>query len=286
MGSVLRPSIRLGSISGIPIGLHWSVAIMAGIVIFAMAGTVLPAAAPGYATAVYLVTAGLVAVALMASIIAHELGHSLVAQRNQVGVSSISLFALGGVASLEREPDNAGAAGRIAIAGPAVSVAVGVASFAASALAGLVGAPVLVTTGLAWLGIINIVMAVFNMIPALPLDGGRVLQAVLWNRNGDRNRATMRAATVGRRIGWAIVLFGLWQFLTAGTGLWTALMGWFIASSARAEDLRARFMLRQEEAARRAATSSPFGWFQPPAHWAPPKAEDRVVIEVDAQRVS
>jgi Zn-dependent protease len=263
---------------------------MAGLVVLGLGGSVLPSTVPGYASALYLITAALVAVALMASIIAHELGHSIVAQRNRVGVKSINLFALGGVAALEREPDDPGAAGRIAVAGPAVSVAVGVASFAAMGLAGFFGAPALVTAGLGWLGIINIVMAVFNMLPALPLDGGRTLQAVLWKRSGDRHQATIRAAGVGRFIGWSMVAFGAWQFFSGGSGLWTAVMGWFIASSARAEDLRARFLARQEQLARSGGgMRSPFGWFQPPAHWAPPRPEDRVggagPIEVSGHRV-
>ena len=90
-------------------------------------------------------------------------------------------------------------------------------------------------------------MAVFNMLPALPLDGGRVLQAILWWRNGDPQRATISAATVGRYLGWGLVAFGLWQFLGGAGGLWTVLIGWFIVTAARAEAARARFELQRRD---------------------------------------
>ncbi|MGB5755456.1 MAG: site-2 protease family protein, partial [Acidimicrobiales bacterium] len=126
----MRNSLRLGVVSGIPIAIHWSIVLIAGVFGLALAGTILPAAAPGYVAGAYFVTATVVTVALLASIVAHELGHSVVAQRNAVDVGGITLFALGGVAKLEREPDTPGAAARIAIAGPAVSIAIGVAALA------------------------------------------------------------------------------------------------------------------------------------------------------------
>ncbi|MEM7324279.1 MAG: site-2 protease family protein [Actinomycetota bacterium] len=242
----MQDSVRLGKISGIPIGLHWSIALIGALFAFTLAGTILPAAVGGASVAAYWLVALATTIALMASIIAHELGHSIVAQNNNVGVSGITLFALGGVAKLEKEPEDAGAAGRIALAGPAVSVVIGVGSLVAAAVAGSLGVPALVVAGVTWLGIINLVMAVFNMIPALPLDGGRALQALLWHRDGNRHRATVRAASLGRYIGWGLVAFGVWQFLSGGAGLWTALIGWFIASSARAEGFRARMLLERE----------------------------------------
>ncbi|MEM8924354.1 MAG: site-2 protease family protein [Actinomycetota bacterium] len=241
----MRDSVRLGSVNGIPIGLHWSVALVATFLIVTLTGSILPAIAAGYSAGAYLVIATGVTVAFLASIVAHELGHSIVAQRNDVNVRGITLFALGGVAKLEREPDNAGAAARIALAGPAVSVAIGVAGVVGWALTGALGLPSLVVATLGWFGLINLGMAVFNMIPALPLDGGRTLQAALWHRRGDRERATISAANIGRYLGWAMVAFGLWLFLNGGGGLWYALIGWFVASSARAEGARARFELQR-----------------------------------------
>ncbi len=239
----MRPTVRLGHLFGIPIGLHWSIAVIVGLVTIGLTGTILPATAAGYSGAAYLIIGLAVSVGLLASIVAHELGHALVARRNGVGTRAINLFALGGVAELESEADNPGAAARIAGAGPAVSVVLGAGSLAVAALAGFVGASPLIVAGLTTLGFVNLVMAVFNMIPALPLDGGRVLQAALWKRRGDKEQATVSAAQVGRYLGWGIVALGLWSFLNGGSGLWTMVIGWFIVSGARAEAMRARFQI-------------------------------------------
>ncbi|MEL6983333.1 MAG: site-2 protease family protein [Actinomycetota bacterium] len=267
----MRPSIRLGTLFGIPIGLHWSIVVIVGLVTFGLAGTILPQAAAGYASSLYYLTGLVISAALLASIVAHELGHALVARRNGVGTRGISLFALGGVAELESEADNPGAAARIAAAGPAVSVAIGAAAMGLAGVAGFIGASPLAVVALTTLGFVNLVMAVFNMIPALPLDGGRVLQAALWQRRGDRESATVSAAGVGRFLGWSLVAFGLWQFLNGGAGLWTMVIGWFVVSSARAEELRARFRIRSRT-------------------WAPPQWHQRrptgTVIDVTARPVA
>lgn len=264
----MRPTIRLGTISGIDIGLHWSILAIGFLVVSALTGTVLPGLVPGMSGAAYFMAALATALLFLGSIIAHELGHSIVAQRNDVNVRNITLFALGGVAALEREPDDPGAAARIALAGPAVSVAVGVAALAASSLMGSLGFGALITAAFFWLGIINLVLAAFNMIPALPLDGGRVLQAVLWKRSGERHQATISAAKLGRWLGWAIVALGVWQFTQTGAGLWTALIGWFVIMSAKAEGFRARWAMRREQA--QAAGNSGAEW--PFAHlYSPPR---------------
>ncbi len=244
---MFRATLSLGSIRGINVGLHWSIAVVAYIVVTSLAGSVFPEFAPGYSRGAYFLGATIIGVLFLASIVAHEFGHSIVAQRNGVGVGSITLFALGGVATLESQPQSPGAAARIAAAGPAVSVAVAVASGALAVLANMAGASSLLVAGLAWLGLINGTLAVFNMLPALPLDGGRVLQSALWKRSGDRNLATISAAKLGRLIGWGLVLFGLWQFSQGGSGLMTAVVGWFIVGSAKAESMRARLRLRQNQ---------------------------------------
>ncbi|MDH3684335.1 MAG: site-2 protease family protein, partial [Acidimicrobiia bacterium] len=210
-------------------------------------GTILPATAPGYAGLAYLVAALATTGLFLASIVAHELGHSVVAENNGVGVRGITLFALGGVATLDNEPRTPGVAARIALAGPAVSVAIGVGALLAAAAAGFLGASSLAVAGLAWLGLVNLVLAGFNLLPALPLDGGRVLQAALWKHQGDQHRATIGAATVGRYIGWGIVLLGIWQLSQGGAGLWTAFIGWFVVATARAEELRARLEQRRRQ---------------------------------------
>ena len=275
----MRASLRLGTFAGVKVGIHWSIAVIAALLTISLAGTILPATAAGYGSTAYLLTALATSGLFLASIVAHELGHSLVAERNDVEVRGITLFALGGVASLESEPKTPGAAAKIALAGPAVSVAIGVAALFGALLFGTFGMPALAVAALGWLGIVNLVLAVFNMLPALPLDGGRVLQAALWQRSGDQHQATISAATVGRYLGWGLVFLGAWQFTQGGAGLWTAIIGLFVVGTARAEEFRARFLQRR---AQEIDLRSPYEFFgvphQPNPH--PPQPSARPSGEI------
>lgn len=279
--SALRESIRLGRFAGVPIGLHWSVAVIVALLTISLSGTILPDYAPGYGSVNYLMVAVMTGGLFIASIAAHELGHSVVAVRNGVGVRGITLFALGGVARLDGEAPDAGAAARIAAAGPAVSVAIGLATLAVAEGLSVLGGPALAVAGVAWLGLINLVLAVFNLLPALPLDGGRLLQALLWKRSGDRDQATITAATVGRYGGWGLVLLGLWQTFQGGFGLWTMVIGGFLIMTARTEELRARI-------ARRVGRSGPNPWGDPgrSGHnpWDGFRPDDGSVIDVGPGR--
>jgi len=257
----MRPTVRLGQFFGIDVGLHWTIALIAVLLTVTLSGTVLPEFAPGHSTAAYLITALVTAVLFMASIVAHELGHSLVAIRDGIKVKGITLFALGGVAALEGEPASPGSAARVALAGPAVSIGVGAVSIGAAIGASALGLPGLVVAALVWLGVINASLAVFNLLPALPLDGGRVLQAYLWKRRGDRHEATISASKAGRWIGWGLVAFGFWELTQGGNGLWTMLIGWFVLMTAKAEGLRARM---ERDQARMPAGPFGFGPFGPP----------------------
>lgn len=240
-----RSSIRLGRIFGIPVGLDWSLLLIAGLLTLSLAGDQLPSEFPGEPTASYWVV-GLVAAGLFfASVLAHELAHSLVARRHGVQVEGITLWMLGGVARLGGESPTAGAEFRIAFAGPATSIALaalfGLGAFVVSAL----GAPGLVGSALGWLALINGILVLFNLIPAAPLDGGRILSSVLWFRHGDRHRAAATAARVGVVFGWLLVGLGGVSWL-AGLGfgsLWTVLIGWFLISAARVEGQMARSRL-------------------------------------------
>ena len=240
-----RSSIRLGRIFGIPVGLDFSLLLIAGLLTLSLAADRFPTEFPGQPTAAYwivgLVTAGL----FFASVLAHEIAHSLVARRHGVQVDGITLWMLGGVAKLGGESPTAGAELRIAAAGPATSVglaaAFGVGALALSAL----GAPGLFGSALAWLALINGILALFNLIPAAPLDGGRILAALLWFRHGNRYRAAATAAQVGVVFGWLLVGAGAasWFAGLGFGGLWTALIGWFLVSAARAEGEMARSRL-------------------------------------------
>lgn len=240
-----RSSIRLGRIFGIPVGLDWSLLFIAGLLTLSLAADQLPAEFPGQPVAAYWVV-GLVAAGLFfASVLAHELAHSLVARRHGVEVDGITLWMLGGVAKLGGESPSARAELLVASAGPATSIVLAIAfGLAANAVSAL-GAPGLVGSALAWLCVINAVLVVFNLIPAAPLDGGRILASLLWFRHGNRYRASATAARVGVVFGWVLIGAGVAGFL-AGLGfgtLWTALIGWFLVSAARVEGEMARSKL-------------------------------------------
>ena len=281
----MRNSLRLGRIAGIPIGLHWSVGLIGFVVTTTLAGSILPAAAPGLAGVSYTIAALATTGLFLSSIIAHELGHSIVAIRNGVGVKDITLFALGGVAQLENEPTTPGAAAKIALAGPAASLVVGLAALATAWAGGVIGLSALFVAALYWLGIINGILAVFNMIPALPLDGGRVLQSILWKLQGNQHQATISAATIGRYLGWGIVALGLWQFSVAGAGLWTIFIGFFVIGSARRAELHSRLELRRQEMA---TQPQPGFWNLGPPTAQPrpsyPRTDDDV-IDVESREV-
>lgn len=255
----MTSSIPLGRIAGVPVGAHWSLLLVFALVAQALAGRILPSEHPGHAESLYWVAGVAAACAFFASLIAHEMGHAVTARRHGVGVDGVTLWLLGGVARLSTDVPSARSELRIALAGPAVSVGLAIALVAAGAGLDAAGAPGLVAGTASWLGRINATLAVFNLLPAFPLDGGRVLRAWLWRRR-TRDRATTLAARVGRTIGY--VLVGAGGFLTvAGDALdgpWLALIGWFIASAAATEerDVRLRKLLagtRVRDVAMRAA---------------------------------
>ena len=209
----MRQSVGLGRVAGIPVGMHWTVAVILVIIAEILGASVLPAALPHQPTVVYWAAAAAAALVFAGSLLAHELAHSLVAQRNGVRVRSITLWMLGGVAELAGEPPNAVADLRIALAGPAASLAQA-AVFGGVALAiSYSGGSAVAVAAAGWLAVMNGALAVFNMLPGAPLDGGRVLRAVLWRIYQDRMRAAVAAARAGRYLGFAIIAVGLAELL-------------------------------------------------------------------------
>jgi Zn-dependent protease/CBS domain-containing protein len=208
---------------------------------WSLAAGYLPDAEPGYRSSEYWAVGVVAAVVFLVSLLAHELAHALVARRSGVGVMGITLWLFGGVSKLDREASTPAAELRIAIAGPAVSLAVAGIGGAAAVGLNAIGAPRLLVAALAWLATINLILGVFNLIPAAPLDGGRVLRAVLWQRRGDHLSASLSAAHAGRILGFVLIGLGLLQAL-AGLlvgGLWLVFLGWFLLSAARAEQTHA-----------------------------------------------
>ncbi|MGA9692973.1 MAG: site-2 protease family protein [Pseudonocardiaceae bacterium] len=237
----MRTSFRLGQIAGIRIGVNWSVLVIFAIIAWGLATSRFPVAYPQYDTGAYIAAAVLTAVAFFASLLAHELSHALVARRNGLQVADITLWLFGGVARLSGEAGNPGAELRIAGVGPLVSLLLGVVFFVVAELLQVSGYHGLVLAGFAWLGGINIALAVFNVIPAAPLDGGRVLRSIIWWRTGDRLKAMRWSSRAGQVFGWVLIALGLMTFFTRGDlgGLWLTFIGWFLVGAATAESQQA-----------------------------------------------
>lgn len=230
--------LLLGRIRGIEVRIHWSVGVIAWLLTWSLASNVFPSLSPGSTDTEHWIAAGFTAVGFMAGLFAHEMGHSIVSQRNGVEVRSITLWLFGGVAQLGAEPTDPGAALRIAAAGPAVSVALGITGLVLRVVVGdtLAGATLL------WFGSMSMVLAMFNLLPAFPLDGGRIYQAWIWQRTGDRGAATRQAARAGQVIGAGMIALGLLEALAGGLlgGLWLVMLGWFLREAGRAEVAHSR----------------------------------------------
>ncbi len=237
----MKQSVRLGRVDGITVRAHWSVAVILVIIAQVLAVSVLPSAYPHERPAVYWTVAVIAAVLFMASLLAHELAHALVARRSGVTVRSITLWMLGGVTDMEEEPPTAGADFKIALAGPATSLAAGGICYGVGAAIHAAGGPAIVVAAAVWLAVMNGILGVFNLLPGAPLDGGRVLRAVLWRRYGDRERAERAAGRTGQVLGAVVVACGIAEAFTyrsAGgslDGLWLVLIGWFLIIAAAAE---------------------------------------------------
>ncbi|MFE2499509.1 site-2 protease family protein [Streptomyces scopuliridis] len=233
----MRATFTLGRIAGVRVGVHWSVLVIFGLIALGLAQGRFPQTHPGHTPLLYWGAALATAVVFFASLLAHELAHAIVARRNGVQVDDIVLWLLGGVARLRSEASTPAAELRVAGIGPLVSLVLGVFFGLCAWLLRLGSAPGLLVEATAWLAGINVLLAVFNAIPAAPLDGGRLLRAVLWWRSGDRQRATAGATAAGRAFGWFLVVAGFLLFVTSGAlgALWLALIGWFLIGAATAE---------------------------------------------------
>lgn len=231
----MNESLHLGVIRGIRVGINWSLLPIFMLIVWSLAQTSLPYAAPGYSMWGYWVFAALAAAAFYASLLAHELAHALVARRRGVDVSGIVLWLFGGVAQLEGDTPDPRAELEVAAAGPATSLGLAAAGVAAGWLLAHVGASSLLVSSVQWLALVNSLLALFNLLPAFPLDGGRILRALLWRHWRDPVRATEVAAKLGRVIGFAMIAVGIVEFLAGGGAfgaLWLTLIGWFITVAA------------------------------------------------------
>ncbi|MFG2211243.1 site-2 protease family protein [Streptomyces sp. NPDC048638] len=232
----MKGSIRLGRVAGIPLRMHWSVPLLVILFAYGLGSRTLPVWTPGRSSAVYAL-AGVVGAALfMGSLVLHETAHAAIARRRKIPVEDVTLWALGGVTRMGR-PGTAAAAFLVAAGGPLTSLVVGGVALGAGiglhAVSGWAAVPAVV---LLWLGWANLFLGLFNLLPAVPLDGGRVMQALLWWRTGDRERADLAATRAGQVTG-VLLAGGGWVVLLRGApvGLWLVFIGLFVMVVAGAE---------------------------------------------------
>ncbi len=229
------PGIALGRWRGVPVSARWSVLFTLGLFADILATSALPAARPGEATGAYWLAGLLTATVFLVTVLAHEFAHAVTARHYGIGVKGITLWALGGVTELDGESPSPRAEALVAVAGPATSIGLGAVSGGLAWWAGGLG---LLGAALSWLAAISVLLGVFNLLPGAPLDGGRLMRALLWRHYHDRARARHVAARVGRALGFVLIALGFVELLATGSfaGLWIAFVGWFIVGAATAEE--------------------------------------------------
>jgi Zn-dependent protease/predicted transcriptional regulator len=234
----MKAQIKLGRIFGIQIGLHYSWLIIALLVALSLAAQ-FHAVNPQWGEVTIWATANVTAALFFVSIILHELSHAAVAKSRGLPVRSITLFALGGVAQIEKDATDPKTEFWMAIVGPIASVIIGAVCLGLASVLGWRASTAAATPLVAmlmWLGVINIALGVFNMIPGYPLDGGRVLRAIVWWVTGDADRATRIASLSGQFVAFVFIVWGVFRFFNGAGfgGLWMAFIGWFLLDAARA----------------------------------------------------
>jgi Zn-dependent protease/CBS domain-containing protein len=238
----MNSSVRLGRIAGIEFGVNWSWLVVFALLVWTLASAIFPSTNPGLSKSAHIAMAIVAAFLFFLSILLHEFGHALQARREGIEIDGITLWLFGGVARFKGSFKSAGAEFRVAIAGPLVSLALGVLSVLIALIDGI---PSAVDGVVSWLGYINLSLLAFNLIPAPPLDGGRVLHSALWRGRGDFAWATRVAANIGRGFGYLLIAAGIAMFIfeSSFSGAWLAFLGWFLLNAATAE---ARYLLAQQ----------------------------------------
>jgi len=231
----MRRGFNLFSIGGIQISIHYSWFLVLGLVVWSLAVKVFPQAYPGFGKPTIWLVSLAAALLLFISVLLHELSHSFVANRLGLGIQGITLFIFGGIAQLGKEPDDPNVELKVAIAGPACSLALAVVFFVAYlALLTEFGRTPIVAV-LEYLWYVNAALVAFNLVPGFPLDGGRILRAILWKRNKDVRRSTRIASLFGRGFAIVLILGGLLEIFLRGDlgGLWYVLIGMFLQQAAQ-----------------------------------------------------
>src|SRR5579864_1397710 len=232
----MKSSIRLGRVFGIEVGLHFSWFLIALLITMSLSAQ-FQQNHPEWGPGVIWTTSLMTALLFFAALLAHEMSHALVARSHGLKTREITLFALGGVAQIEKEPEDPKTEFWVGIVGPFTSAVVGLVSLGLAWLAGWRVSATPETPLLAmlvWLGYINLMLAAFNMIPGFPLDGGRILRAIIWWSTHDGTRATQLAARIGQLVALCFIALGIFRFFAGAGfgGLWIAFIGWFLMQAA------------------------------------------------------
>jgi Zn-dependent protease len=228
----LAGGVKIAEVWAIPIAVHPSWLIVFALITWSLARGYFPVTFPGWHAATYWTVGAVTALLAFASVLVHELGHCWVALRSGLPIRNITLFVFGGVAHIARDPSTPAAELRIAVAGPVTSFALAALFAGVRALAGEAD---VVAAAATWLTRINATVGLFNLVPGFPLDGGRVLRAIVWWRTGSLERATRAAALTGRVVASGFIVLGMLVALRGDVvgGVWIALIGWFLESAAR-----------------------------------------------------
>jgi len=227
-----KGTVNLGQIAGIPVRIHISWFLIFVLVTWNLAGTLFPQQYPGWSPGLYLGAGLVTGVLFFASVLLHELAHSLVAIRRGLPVRDITLFIFGGVSEISEEPETPATEFLMALVGPLTSLVLGGLFLAASIV--LRGGGEFLFALCLYLGEINISLGLFNLIPGFPLDGGRVLRSILWHRSRNLPRATRIASLVGQGVAYLFIVVGVWQiFGGRWSGMWIAFIGWFLDNAAQ-----------------------------------------------------
>ena len=226
-------SLHLGKIAGIDIYIHFSWLIIFVFLTWSLATGWFPQLYPGWSTATYWLVSAVAALLLFVSVLLHELAHSFVARARGLPVKNITLFIFGGVSNIQQEPTSPGVEFQMAVVGPVVSLLIGVVAYLL--MLPLRGSNSPLQGILFYLGVTNILLGIFNLIPGFPLDGGRVLRSIVWKASGSLLLATRVATIVGQIIAYLFILLGIWLFFGGSVlnGIWFGFIGWFLLSSAQ-----------------------------------------------------
>ena len=228
----MKASFRLGKIAGLEIGIHYTWLLAFALITWTLAEGFFPDAFPGWSLVTYWATGAISALLLFVCVLVHEMAHSLVARSRGLPVAGITLFIFGGVSTLSAGPRSAWEEFAIAVVGPLTSLVLA-AVFGGAYLA-VSGLDSPITAILAYLALINTMLGLFNLLPGFPLDGGRVLRAIIWGTTRSFYKATRIATGVGQIVAFLFIAWGVWQVLTGDvlSGLWIAFIGWFLNSAA------------------------------------------------------